>query len=205
MRYQGFPEFIKVLVDIDFLVTETKDFLKPSETPIAWKEATQRIIGASSSEESDLIWAISSRTKFNTTEEKNRIIAGLRWIGLFSEDKITPRSNPLATLGAQLEKHMQYGPSERDMVVLQHKFEIEHKDGKKETKTSTLIEYGDPKGFTAMAKLVGVPAAVAVKQILNGTLSQKGILAPMTPEINNPLMKELKEDFGIEMTEKTIA
>ncbi|MCJ1359399.1 MAG: Saccharopine dehydrogenase [NADP(+), L-glutamate-forming] [Icmadophila ericetorum] len=205
LRYQGFPEFIKVLVDIDFLVTETKDFLKPSETPIAWKEATQRIIGASSSEESDLIWAISSRTKFNTTEEKNRIIAGLRWIGLFSEDKITPRSNPLATLGAQLEKHMQYGPSERDMVVLQHKFEIEHKDGKKETKTSTLIEYGDPKGFTAMAKLVGVPAAVAVKQILNGTLSQKGILAPMTPEINNPLMKELKEDFGIEMTEKTIA
>lgn len=192
-------------MDIGFLVTEPKDFLKPSATPITWKEATRQIIGATSSEESDIIWAISSQTKFNNTEEKNRIIAGLRWIGLFSANKITPRSSPLATLGAQLEKHMQYGPGERDMVVLQHKFEIEHKDGKKEVKTSTLIEYGDPKGFSAMAKLVGIPAAVAVKQILNGTLSEKGILAPMTPEINNPIMKELKEDFGIEMIEKTIA
>ena len=192
-------------MDIGFLVTEPKDFLNPSAAPITWKEATRQIIGATSSEESDLIWAISSQTKFNNTEEKNRIIAGLRWIGLFSDDKITPRSSPLATLGAQLEKHMQYGPDERDMVVLQHKFEIEHKDGKKEVKTSTLIEYGDPKGFSAMAKLVGIPAAVAVKQILNGTLSEKGILAPMTPEINDPIMKELKEDFGIEMIEKTIA
>jgi len=88
--------------------------------------------------------------------------------------------------------------------MLQHKFEIEHKDGKKETRTSTLVEYGDPKGYSAMAKLVGVPCGVAVKQVLDGTISEKGILAPMSSKINDPLMEELKK-YGITMVEKTIA
>lgn len=36
----------------------------------------------------------------------------------------------------------------------------------------------------------------AVKQVLNGTISDKGILAPMNSKINDPLMKELKEKYG---------
>jgi saccharopine dehydrogenase (NADP+, L-glutamate forming) len=32
--------------------------------------------------------------------------------------------------------------------------------------------------------------------VLNGTLSERGIIAPMTPKINNPLMKELKDNYG---------
>jgi len=47
--------------------------------------------------------------------------------------------------------------------MLQHKFEIENKDGRKETRTSTLCEYGAPTGtggYSAMAKLVGVPCGV---------------------------------------------
>jgi saccharopine dehydrogenase (NADP+, L-glutamate forming) len=51
---------------------------------------------------------------------------------------------------------MEYEEGERDFVMLQHKFEIEHKDGSRETRTSTLCEYGDPKGYSAMAKTVGV-------------------------------------------------
>ncbi len=152
----------------------------------------------------DLEWAIASKTKFSNNEEKNRVLTGLRWIGMFSDDKITPRGTPLDTLCATLEQKMQYGPGERDLVMLQHKFEIEHKDGSKETRTSTLVEYGDPKGYSAMAKLVGVPCGVAVKLVLDGTISEKGILAPMTKKINDPLMKELKK-YGIELKEQTLA
>ncbi len=46
---------------------------------------------------------------------------------------------------------------------LQHNFEIENKDGNKDTITSTLCEYGTPigsGGYTAMARLVGIPCAV---------------------------------------------
>ena len=76
-------------------------------------------------------------------------------------------------------------------------------DGSKETRTSTLIEYGssDPEGYSAMARLVGTPCAVAVLRILDGKMPV-GLLAPHTPEINDPLMAELKK-FGIECTEKT--
>lgn len=49
LRYQGFPEFIRVLVDMGFLSEEKYDFL---ETPISWKEATQKVLKASSGKES---------------------------------------------------------------------------------------------------------------------------------------------------------
>jgi saccharopine dehydrogenase (NADP+, L-glutamate forming) len=202
LRYQGFPRMIKTLVDIGFLNETERDFLK---TPIPWREATKQILGATSSKEADLISAISSKTKFVDNEERDRILAGLRWIGIFSDDAITPRNNnALDTLCATLEQKMQYGPTERDMVMLQHKFEIENKDGSRETRTSTLVEYGDPKGYSAMAKLVGVPCGVAVKMVLDGTISKKGILAPMTMDICAPLIKTLKEDYGIELIEKTL-
>lgn len=200
LRYQGFPEFIKVLVDTGFLSDAENAALKE---PISWKEATQKILGASSSSQKDLEWAISSKTKFVSTEDKNRILSGLKWIGIFSDEQIIPRGNPLDTLCATLEKKMEFEEGERDFVMLQHKFEIEHKDGSKETRTSTLCEYGDPKGYSAMAKLVGVPCGVAVKQVLDGTISNKGVLAPMSSKINNPLMEELKK-YGITMVEKTL-
>lgn len=99
---------------------------------------------------------------------------------------------------------MAYGPGERDMVMLQHRFEIEHKDGSRETRTSTLCDNGDPNGYSSMAKLVGTPVAVAVLQVLDGRLNRRGVLAPMDPELNNPIMEELKEKYGIYCTEKTL-
>ena len=203
LRYEGFPEFIRVLVDMGFLSQDTHDFLKPASTPLPWKEATAKILRSSSSSEKDLTWAISSKTSFKDTDEKHRILAGLRWIGLFSEEAVTPRSTPLDTLCATLEKKMAYEEGERDLVFLQHKFEIEHADGKHETRTSTLCDYGDPKGYSAMARLVGIPCGVAVMQVLEGKLP-KGLLAPYKPEVCDPLREELK-GWGIEMVEKTVA
>jgi saccharopine dehydrogenase (NADP+, L-glutamate forming) len=204
LRYQGFPEYIKALVDIGFLSDESKSFLAAGTTR-AWKDATAQIVGATSSSEEDIISAIVSKTSFASTEEKNRILDGFRWIGLFSSQEITPRENPLDTLCATLEKKMQYEEGERDFVMLQHKFVIENKDGSKENRTSTLADYGDPKGYSSMAKLVGVPCAVAVQQVLDGTIKEKGILAPMSPEICRPLMDTLTTKYGIKFTEKTIS
>jgi Saccharopine dehydrogenase C-terminal domain len=50
-----------------------------------------------------------------------------------------------------------------DVKFLQHNFEIENKDGSRNTVTSTLCEYGAPigsGGYSAMAKLVGIPCGV---------------------------------------------
>lgn len=79
---------------------------------------------------SALISQVKSICKFPTESETARIISGLRWIGLFSQEKIKPRAgNLLDTLCAQLETLMKYEEGERDLVMLQHKFIVEWKDG----------------------------------------------------------------------------
>lgn len=201
MRYQGFPEFIRVLLDIGFLSEDKHDFLNQ---PIPWAEATSKILGASGKGDQDLQWAISSKTKFANNEEKDRIISGLKWIGVFSDKPITPRGTPLDTLCATLEEKCQYEKGERDMVMLQHKFGIEWADGKTETRTSTLCDYGDPNGYSSMAKLVGVPCAVACLAILEGRIKKPGVQAPITWDLAEPLLVELQKKYGIELTEKTI-
>ncbi|KAF4592440.1 saccharopine dehydrogenase [Ophiocordyceps camponoti-floridani] len=202
LRYVGFPEFVKVLVDIGFLKDDEQSCCKQA---IPWKEATQKIVSASSSGEKDLIDAICAKATFIDKEQKDHILAGLRWLGLFSSEKIIPRGNPLDTICATLEKKMQYGEDERDLVMLQHKFQVELKDGTKQTRLSTLCEYGssEPGGYSAMAKLVGVPCAVAVRQVLDGTLSERGVLAPMSSRINDPLIEELKK-YGISCKEEIV-
>ncbi|KAK0703433.1 saccharopine dehydrogenase [Lasiosphaeria miniovina] len=203
LRYAGFPEFVKVLVDIGFLEDGEQDYWKE---PIQWKEATQKLLGAPSSDEKDLIEAISSKASFKDSQQRDHILGGLKWIGLFSSDKIIPRGNPLDTICTTLESKMQFGKGERDLVILQHKFEVELKDGSKQTRLSTLCEYGstEPGGYSAMAKLVGIPCAVAVKQVLDGTIAEKGVLAPMNSKLNDPLIKELKK-YGIQCEEEIVA
>ena len=51
LRYQGFPEFVKVLVDMGFLSEDQHDYLKPSDSPLAWREATAKVLNSNSSKE----------------------------------------------------------------------------------------------------------------------------------------------------------
>ena len=48
LRYQGFPEFVKTLVDIGLLSEDPKDFLNAK---IAWKDALAQILSGTSSKE----------------------------------------------------------------------------------------------------------------------------------------------------------
>ncbi|KAH3669335.1 hypothetical protein OGAPHI_001456 [Ogataea philodendri] len=201
LRFQGFPEFVKVLVDMGFLKEDPSEIFSK---PAPWNEVVAKYIGAASSSEKDIVAKIDSLTKFKDEADRERILAGFKWLGMFSSKNITPAGNPLDTLCATLEELMQYTENERDLVILQHKFGIEWADGKTETRTSTLVDYGVPGGYSSMAKLVGVPCAVAVLQVLKGAFSKPGLYAPMTPEINDPIMKILKDDYGIYLTEKTL-
>lgn len=45
---------------------------------------------------------------------------------------------------------------------------LRHLTGKLENKHMSMVVYGDPNGFSAMAKTVGYPAAIAARLILDG-------------------------------------
>ncbi|PBK64697.1 saccharopine dehydrogenase [Armillaria solidipes] len=201
LRYQGFPEFIKVLVDLGWLDASEKDWLKESLT---WAEVMQKTIGADGASESALIARIKSLCTFPDESEATRIISGLKWIGLFSSEKVKPRAgNLLDTLCAQLEGLMKYEQGERDLVMLQHKFIVEWQDGKQETLTSTLEAYGSPVGHSAMALTVGLPCGIATQLVLDGVLSAPGIQRPYTTEICDPIRKILEAE-GLGLVEKVL-
>ncbi|EGG01038.1 uncharacterized protein MELLADRAFT_73077 [Melampsora larici-populina 98AG31] len=142
MRYQGFPAFIKTLVDIGFLNEADQAYLKP-DAQITWNEVTARVLGASDSNENTLIEAIKAKTTFPTESEAERILSGLRWIGVFGQEKVIARRSILDTLCATLEQKMAYGKGERDMVMLQHKFEIQLKDGSKVSSMDSYLKFRD--------------------------------------------------------------
>jgi len=201
LRYQGFPEFIKALVDLGFLNAEEKAWLKDGLT---WAQVTQQAIGAQAADEKTLVARVRDLCKFPSEAEADRILSGLRWIGLFSSEPCAPRAgNLLDTLCAQLEKHMAYGPNERDLVMLQHKFYVQWADGKEDILTSTLEAYGKPGGFSAMAHTVGLPCGIAVQLVLDGKITKTGVYAPYTAEICDPIREELEKE-GLGMVERVL-
>lgn len=129
LRYEGNPAFVKALIDLGWLDTQPKDWLK---TGITWAEVLQKAIGAGDPSESALVSRVEELCRFTSKAESERILGGLRWIGLFSSEPATVRGdNLLDTLCAQLEKELSYQPGERDLVMLQHKFVVEWPNDKK--------------------------------------------------------------------------
>jgi hypothetical protein len=64
--------------------------------------------------------------------------------------------------------------------------------GKKEFLTSTLVDYGIPGEDTSVARTVSLPAAIAVKMILDGKIKDKGCHIPVSPSIYDPILNELE-------------
>ncbi|KAG0377676.1 saccharopine dehydrogenase (NADP+, L-glutamate-forming) [Mortierella sp. AD032] len=193
LRYAGFPQFVKTLVDIGFLDDSSQDILAADASEIAWNDVVAKRLGSSSNAEADLVELIKEKSSIKG-DEIERIIKGMKWLGMFSTTPVTRRGNYLDTLCATLEEKMMYGKGERDMVMLQHKFEVELKDGTKQTRTSTILEYGNPEGASAMARLVGMPCGVATQLVLDGVIRTPGILAPMSADINDPLIKGIEAE-----------
>ena len=202
LRYQGFPKFVKVLVSLGFLNDSPVDYLQESSPEIEWRVVLSKALGGVPIDETALTSAICAKAGL-AGDESQRIIYGLKWLGLYSATKVHRRGNLLDTLCATLEEKMQYEEGERDMVMLQHKFGIEWADGRKETRTSTGLWFGVPNGDSAMATTVGVPCAITTQLILDGVITKRGVLAPMTMDLVEPIMKKL-EEHGIKMDEQIV-
>jgi len=58
--------------------------------------------------------------------------------------------------------------NERDLVVLYHDIGVLWPGNRYEKKSVTLVSYGETNGYTAMAKTVGIPTAIAATMVLQG-------------------------------------
>ncbi|MBL4746791.1 MAG: saccharopine dehydrogenase NADP-binding domain-containing protein [Flavobacteriaceae bacterium] len=92
--------------------------------------------------------------------------------------------------------------TDKDMIVMQHLVGYE-KDGKQQQIISSMVCMGEDQTYTAMAKTVGLPVAIATLKILNGEISDPGVQLPINRNVYEPILKELK-DYGINFTEKIV-
>ncbi len=91
---------------------------------------------------------------------------------------------------------------DKDMIVMYHKFGYE-KDGKKYQIDANMVVLGEDQTYTAMAKTVGLPVAIATLGILNKKITTPGVQIPITKEVYEPILKEL-ETFGVTFNEKEV-
>lgn len=132
-------------------------------------------------------------------------VLNLQWLGAFSDRKLdVDKISPLDAMGNLMFEKLAFAPGERDLIVLYHDFLAKYPDGKKERITSKMIDFGIKDGDSSMSRTVSLPAAIGVHMILEGKITQAGVLRPVTPDIYNPVLDELAT-LDIECKEATEA
>ena len=182
-RITGWCETIRNIVKLGWLNDKPlKDFSGKT-----YADVTRRFIKANP--EDGLVKAAAN---FLDLKEYSAVIKRLRWLGLFSDIPLPEdRDNPLDYLNVLTLSKMKLGEDERDMVVMNHEFIAEYPD-KREYITSTLVDFGIPNGDSSVSRTVALPAAIAVRMILENKISITGVQIPVIPDIYNPILDELE-------------
>jgi len=129
-------------------------------------------------------------------------VKSFEWLGLFDDRKIPVlMKSTFEVISDLMMSKMILKEDESDMIILKHIFLARHKDGSREVISSQMIDYGSPSSDTSISRTVALPAAVAVKLILNGQIDLKGVYRPVKKEIYIPVLSNL-EKMGIRTEEK---
>jgi saccharopine dehydrogenase (NADP+, L-glutamate forming) len=140
------------------------------------------------------------KNKFNINDNHSGLKA-IEWLGVLDSNRIITQENSSTfdIISDLMIEKMTMDASERDMVIMQHIFNISKKNGEKETIVSRMLDYGNNK-YTSIAKTVALPAAMAVKLILDGVIVGNGVQIPTKKSIYAPILRLLKKE-GICMIE----
>jgi saccharopine dehydrogenase (NADP+, L-glutamate forming) len=193
-RNIGWCDTLKKIVDLGLIDETPKDNLKG----ITYKQMMAALVGAS--ENDDVTAKIAAKVGLSKDDE---IIQRLEWLGLFSDEPVPDFDNYLDILSQRLQEKLYYKEGERDMLILRHKFIVENKDKSRDMITSTMIDFGIPKGDTSMARTVSLPLAIGVKLMAEGKIDLTGVHIATNKEIYEPVLAEL-EKLNIKMVEKRV-
>ncbi|MFM2265401.1 MAG: hypothetical protein RLZ77_821 [Bacteroidota bacterium] len=111
-------------------------------------------------------------------------------------------ATPAQMLEKILADQWTLAPHDKDMIVMYHKFGYEL-NGQQKQIDSKMVCLGDDQLYTAMAKTVGLPVAMAALLILNGKITTPGVQLPIQKEVYEPILHEL-EEYGIHFAETEI-
>lgn len=125
-------------------------------------------------------------------------------LDLFNGDKKVALKNatPAQILEKILSDKWTLEADDKDMIVMYHKFGYELEGVKKQI-DSKMVCIGEDQTYTAMAKTVGLPVAMATLLILNGKINTHGVQRPILKEVYVPILREL-EEYGVIFKEQSM-
>ncbi len=192
-RMTGWCETMRKVVALDWLNEKPLEGFNGK----TYADVTRHLVGASADEDLP-----AATAKFLNMDPYATVIKRLGWLGLFEDRELpTDVDNPLDYMNVLTLEKMSLGSDERDMIVMHHEFTAQFAD-RTEKITSTLLDFGIVGADTSIARTVSLPAAIAVRMILEGKIDFPGVHVPVQPEIYNPILDELS-NIGINFKEET--
>ena len=190
-RYKGWCETLDAMKSLGMLDVTVIDY-----TGMSYAEF---LAERGSTDVADLKKKIAKRLGIR---EESPAIMSLGYLGFFSEEILHyDKTSPFEITSDRMISKMLLAHDERDMVILQHIFLALYPNGKKEVIKSSILDFGSPSSNTSIGRTVALPAAIAVKMILEKKIGLSGVYRPVVPQIYTPVLNELKS-LGIEMKEE---
>lgn len=191
MRYRGFSDTIKALKQLGMMEQTPHPCLQTdSGAELTWRQLISEMLGHSQ----DLSLSNLKSLVYDKVGKSDRRLKAIMEMGLFDDEPVIKCGTPYDTIRMKIIRRYPFKAGENDLIIMRIMFEIEWADRTLEEKAVNLVVYGENKGFSAMAKTVGFPVAIAAKMILEGEIQTKGMVVPLAPEIYRPMLKRLKNE-----------
>ncbi|XP_050421046.1 alpha-aminoadipic semialdehyde synthase, mitochondrial [Adelges cooleyi] len=187
IRYKGFTDMMKILQKLQLIDPNNHTALHPDGPDITWRQLMCTLLEFN---DADIFY----ENLLSKVGDKigNSFVNKVVELGLLLDEPVTKLGSPLDTFSHFIGSKLALSKSERDLVVLYHDIEVLWPGNRHEKKLVTLVAYGDTYGYTAMAKTVGIPTAIATNMVLQGEIQAKGMVLPFTPDIYRPMLTRLR-------------
>ncbi|XP_010579607.1 PREDICTED: alpha-aminoadipic semialdehyde synthase, mitochondrial isoform X2 [Haliaeetus leucocephalus] len=141
---------------------------------------------------------------FSKLEKDKSQLEAVEWLGLLGDEPVPAADSIVGALAKHMERKLPFGAGERDMIVMRNEIGLRHPSGHLEDKFIDLVVYGDNKGYSAMAKTVGYPTAIAAKMVLDGEIDAKGMVIPLMKNVYGPILERVRAEGIVYSTRSVI-
>uniref|UniRef100_A0A8C3L0G6 Aminoadipate-semialdehyde synthase n=1 Tax=Chrysolophus pictus TaxID=9089 RepID=A0A8C3L0G6_CHRPC len=190
LRYKGYSKTMGGFVKLGLINADPSPLLNSTTPLLTWKELMCKLVEIQSPAE----YSVLKEAVFNKLDRDKSQLEAVEWLGLLGDEPVPAADSIVGALAKHMETKLPFGTGERDMIVMRNEIGLRHPSGHLEDKFIDLVVYGDNNGYSAMAKTVGYPTAIAAKMVLDGEINTKGMVIPLTKKIYGPILERVKAE-----------